>query len=711
MSEKESIDYSDFDDADNVIAMLYALQSDDQDQRERAREAMLFVNKRDGQWEPYWWNMCDGKPRYTFDNTTPIVNQVAGEINSAAFDIVVSPGSGEASEDDAEIYDGLIRTIENLSGAKYIYAAATRGMIIAGFDCVQIEQKYVDSDSFDQDLVITKVADPIDRVWFDPGSVEPDGSDARFAFLLHPVSCTEYASRWPKGLEQSLSDGAYAQAYYSKPETITVGQVFYLVERDRELVQMSNGAVYADDEEFQSLVDDMATQGITEVRRRKRKEVVQYTRFFDAGGWLEKGQETVFNTISLVPLYGNHQVIENKVVYMGVVEKLIDPQRVLNYAKSREIEEGALAPRGKYWMTRKMAEGEESDLETLNVNNKPVAFFNADPEFPGPPIWQGGAQINPGLNQISADMQQMIGHTSSLFAANMGDNPGLQSGIAIEKLQNKGDNGTQIYHEAVEIMHARLGRVLVPAISKVYDTARQVQLTYEDGTNEIKTINKPMIDMQTGQLVTLHDLSKGHYNVICRSGPSFRNRQQETIEFMLEAGKVDPSIIQMGGDILLNAIQAPGARALAERKRAMLLQQGVIPESQMNDEEKAMMQAKAQQPQPPSPEMVLAMAEQSKAEAEKMNAQVNLMKAQTDQMNAQIKYFEVQSRVQNDDVKNQIDIYDVQTKRYVAETNAEVADVKINIDRRFDQLDATGKQLDNLKKVKELSQPAQQPSN
>lgn len=711
MAEKDAIDYSNFEDADNVIAMLEAIQSDDQDQRERAREAMLFVNKRDGQWEPYYWNLCDGKPRYTFDNTTPIVKQITGELSSADFDIVVSPGSGEASEETAEIFDGLIRTIENLSGAKYEYSAARRGMIISGFDCVQIEQKYVDSDSFDQDLVISRVADAINRVWFDPGAVKPDASDARFAFLLHPISCTEYRARWPEGKESSLSDGAWAQAYYNKAETITVGQAFYLVERDRELVQMSNGAVYTDDDDFRSVVDELALQGIVEVKRRKRKETVQFTRFFDAGGWLEDAQETVFNTISLVPLYGNHQVIEGKVVYMGAVEKLIDPQRVLNYAKSREVEEGALAPREKILATRKQIEGHEEQWARLNVSSEPVLFWEPDPDVEGPPTKIAGAKINPGLNAIAADMQQMINFVAGLHHANLGDNPGLQSGVAIEKLQNKGDNSTSGYHEAVEIMHARIGRILVSAIPKVYDTKRQVQLTYEDGTNEIKTINDEVMDMQTGRLVTLHDLSKGHYNVVCRSGPSFRNRQQETIEFMLEAGKVDPSIIQLGGDVLLNAIQAPGAKTLAERKRMMLLQQGAIPESQMNDDERAMMQAKAQQPQMPSPEMVLAQAEMEKAKADQMRAQIELMKVENDRLQLQIKAMEVQARAQSEDIKNQVGIYQAQTQRYKAEADAEIAGAKVNIDRRFDRLEAEAMHLDNLKKLKELSQPVQQPSN
>ena len=86
-----------YDSHDDVINMLKAAQWADHDNREKAREAHLFVSKRDGQWEPYWWNNNINKPRYTFDMASPIVDQIAGELEQADFDVKVSPALQVAS--------------------------------------------------------------------------------------------------------------------------------------------------------------------------------------------------------------------------------------------------------------------------------------------------------------------------------------------------------------------------------------------------------------------------------------------------------------------------------------------------------------------------------------------------------------------------------------------------------------------------------------
>jgi hypothetical protein len=150
-----------------------------------------------------------------------------------------------------------------------------------------------------------------------------------------------------------------------------------------------------------------------------------YSRLFDGGGWLTDEQKTVFSQVPVIPTYGNFKVIEEKTVYRGAVQKLMDPQRVMNYSLSREIEEGALAPRAKYWMTAAQSAGHEDKLKSLNTNSDPVQFYNPDPEAPGPPQQNGGAQINPGLRTISEAMRNIMGQTAGMFAANMGDNPGL----------------------------------------------------------------------------------------------------------------------------------------------------------------------------------------------------------------------------------------------------------------------------------------------
>lgn len=693
----DNSDYTiDFDSLQSVLNLMSSAQEADHDNREKAREAHLFVDKRDGQWEPYWYANSVGKPRYSFDFCNPIIDQVTASIELADFDIKVSPMSGPASKETAMVIDGLVRNIEAISRAKDIYVNAGRGMVTTGYDGWMVSHKYSDPQSFDQDLVIEPVANFIDRVWFDPASYLQDKSDAQYAFLLHAMSVQEYVKRYPEGSQASVSIDREGDAYYDKGQVIVVGQLFYVSQEAVELVLMSNGAVYTIDDDFKKVKDELMQLGIEEVRTRKAYKTKVYSRFFDQTDWLEDEEETIFDRIPIIPLYGNFKIVENKTIYWGVVEKLLDPQRVLNYSLSREIEEGALAPRAKYWMTLTQAAGHEDALATLNTNSDPVQFYNIDPETSGAPMQQGGAQVNPGLRTISESMRQIIGQTAGMFAASMGDNPGLQSGVAIESLQSKGDNGTIKYFRALESAIAATGDILVKAIPKVYDAQRTVRLLYEDGSSEMQVLNEPIIDQQTGEIVTLNDLTKGQYSVSCRAGPSFRNRQQETIETIIEIAKVDPSIIGMAGDILLNAIPTSAATQIGERKRLQMMAQGLIPQTQLTEEEKAQMAQSAQgQEQQQDPAMVLAQAEMAKAQAEQMRAQVEVQRLQLDTAKIQLEAQKVQMQMQADQATQQLDVFNAQTQRMNTQIKAQQAGASIE----KDAVDTQGKQIDNQLKI------------
>jgi hypothetical protein len=697
--EKDSYSY---DDHQSVMNMLSQAQAADHDNRDRAREAHLFIDKRDGQWEPYWWNANTNKPRYSFDMVSPIIDQVAGEIEQADFDIRVSPAGGDATKEIALTYDGIIRNIENLSNAKEVYSSAARGCIISGYDGWRVSQKYVDDNSFDQDLCIEKIHNFIDRVWFDPAAEKQDKSDSRYAFVLHAVSQDEFKRRWPDAKGESVPDDRDGDAYFDKAEVTIIGEMLYVEKEDRELVMMSNGQTYEVNEDYQKVADDMEVLGVTEVKRRTRKVTKVCSRFFDAKDFLDEKRETVFNTIPVIPVFGNYKIFENKTIYWGVVEKLIDPQRVLNYSMSREIEEGALAPRAKYWMTLAQAAGHEDTLSTLNTNSDPVQFYNVDPESPAVPQQNGGAQINPGLRTISEAMRGMIGYAAGMFAANMGDNPGLQSGVAIRQLQDKGDNSTYKYNKAVQSAIAATGKILVDAIPKVYDTERTMRVLYEDQSYDMETINQRVIDNATGEIVTLNDLSQGIYDVVCKAGPSFKNRQQETLEMIIEMAKVDPSIMQIAGDIMMQNINTPAADSIAERKRDQMLKAGLIPISQMSDEEQAQMQQQmAQQGQQQDPATIMAQAEMGKAQAEMMKAQIEQAKVQNDQMKLQLEAQKAQLTAENDQADNQVDVFKAQTDRMNTQIKAQEAGAKIT----KEGVQTEGVQLDNVKKAQELANP------
>jgi hypothetical protein len=237
---------------------------------------------------------------------------------------------------------------------------------------------------------------------------------------------------------------------------------------------------------------------------------------------------------------------------------------------------------------------------------------------------------------------------------------------------------------------------LVKAIPKVYDAQRTVRLLYEDGSSEMQVLNEPIIDQQTGEIVTLNDLTKGQYSVACRAGPSFRNRQQETIETIIEIAKVDPSIIGMAGDILLNAIPTSAATQIGERKRLQMMAQGLIPQTQLTEEEKAQMAQSAQgQEQQQDPAMVLAQAEMAKAQAEQMRAQVEVQRLQLDTAKIQLEAQKVQMQMQADQATQQLDVFNAQTQRMNTQIKAQQAGASIE----KDAVDTQGKQIDNQLKI------------
>jgi hypothetical protein len=352
-------------------------------------------------------------------------------------------------------------------------------------------------------------------------------------------------------------------------------------------------------------------------------------------------------------------------------------------------------------MTPTQAAGHEDQLGTLNTNSDPVQFFNPDPEFPSIPQQQGGAVVNQGLSLIAQSMQSMINATAGMFAANMGDNPNAQSGVAIRQLQNKGDNGTFKYSRAMEIAIAATGRLIKDAIPKVYDTTRTVRILREDESYDMADLNQQVIDNATGEIVVINDLSVGSYDVICKAGPSYKNRQEETIEAITALAQVDPSIMQIAGDLMLQSVNTPAASQIAERKRAQMLQQGVIPQSQMTEEEiMEMQQAQmmAQGQQAPDPAMVLAQAEQLKAEAEMMRSQIEMQKLQNEQIKLQLEAQKLQSQAVGDQADNAIDAFNAETKRM--ETQIKAQQASATVDKTSAQ--AMGEQLDNQRKMSDM---------
>jgi hypothetical protein len=246
--------------------------------------------------------------------------------------------------------------------------------------------------------------------------------------------------------------------------------------------------------------------------------------------------------------------------------------------------------------------------------------------------------------------EQGIQSSAGMFAAGLGDNPGLQSGIAIEKLDNNSNLGAVEFFKAEEVALGQIGKILVTAYPKIYDTEKEKRIINDDGSFDIVKVNEVGLN---GEVI--NDLSKGIYDVSCGIGKAFKNRQEETAEQIISLGQIDPTFVMQNRDILLSALDSPGMDMAAERARATLMKMGEIPESQWTDEEKEQAalaaQNAAQNPPPPDPSTMIAQAEMMKAEVKQTELEIQAIKLEQAQQKMD---FEQQQSQVKDNIDNQL---------------------------------------------------------
>ena len=681
-------DYSDYN---AVIKLQDEAQAAAKSMREQAREQREFLHLRDGQWEPEVWTRMRDHPRYTIDKSTPLIEETTGRIKKSDFGIKVQPVDGTADEDTAETLAGLIRNSSNLSGADHVYNQALTAVVESGLDGWEVVQGFADQGAFHQDLLIKSVNNFIDRVWFDHNSLSRTPEDARHAFKLTAFSLDAFKEKWPDGAAQSLSQDRTFNTLWTATDIVVVGQVYYLVETKRDIILMSDGKVYEDNEDFRKIQDELALEGIVEQDRRESKVKTQWIRQYDGGGWLKEAEKTAFEYISLIPEYGKFAVIDNVITHRGMTLKLMDPQRIYNYARSRQIEEGALSPRDKMMATLEQIEGHTTEWETMNTNTDPVLPYNHVDGMP-PPFKIGGSQVNPGLEATSMSMTQDMREVANKFGAAMGDAANARSGVVIDELKESSDTGDIDWTEGHEIALTYTYKVWLSAAKKVYSGTRTSRILGENGEFSMEELNTTRLDQQTGQMITINNLSAGLYDVVCSAGKSYKTRQGETISGILEIGAVDPNVIMDGEDILVNASDGPGMKEIAERIRARKMMEGSIPQSQWTEEEQQQaMQAQQQaqnQPPQPDPMMIAAEAEMQKAQAEMANAQNKQMEIQGNQ---QISMAQIQLDTQKIELDTQKFLKGQDDKLNVAAAQIDQGQQKLDLQaekQQFDQMQA-----------------------
>lgn len=472
-------------------------------------------------------------PRKTAKKSTLVINelpqfihQVTNDIRQNVPSIKVLPVS-DGDIETGKIYSGLFRAIEDHSHADEVCDTASEYAVKCGIGFMRLDHDYCDDDSDEQEVVFKTVPDPL-SCWLDPGSVEYDGRDAMGAIALEPINKKEFERSYPGKKFVSFTDPKAKEV----KDSIIIGEIF-----------------------------------IKELSGKRGKKATIYRYKFSGEEMLAK---TRFpgKYIPIVPIYGEVTWIEGKRIIASLIRQARDPQLRLNHwaCKEQEIlnmapiapvmaEEGTLVNERGQWQSP----GSEMVLEyrKTNLDGDPA---NIPTRLQPPPVPTGIINAMEGAKQ---NIKESLG----MYNASIGEKSNEVSGVAIDARKSEGDVATFHFPDNVRRSYGHMGEIAIEMFPEIYDTPRIVQTLNDEQDVQMVGINGAPI--QEGQKQA-YDLTKGKYRVRVTTGASYTTKRQEEAAFMSQVFQKDPALMQVGGDILFNSLDTPGAQALAARLKKML---------------------------------------------------------------------------------------------------------------------------------------------
>lgn len=504
----------------------------------------------------------DRRPCLTINRLPQFVRQVTNDQRQNRPAIRVSPVDDKADPEIAEIFQGMIRHVEQYSNADVAYDTAFENAVIRGRGFFRIITDYCDPSSFDQEILFKSILNP-QSVKFDPFSKEPDGSDANWAIIDIRMSKDDFKAEFGESELAKHSDWeelAGKDHEWIEKDACKIAEYFFKTFKEVEIALLADGS---------SVPLDQVPKGQEPVKTRKttlpaiKWMKINAIEVLEETDWLGKW-------IPVVPVYGDILDVNGKKVYEGIIRHAKDPQRMYNYWASAETEGIALAPKAPFIVAEGQIEDYEDQWKTANVKNhaylvyKPTDLSGQPAPPPQRQSVEPAVQAITGARAVSAEDLKA---TTGIYDPTLGNREGDQSGNAIRRLQAQAQTSNFHFVDNLRRSQRHAGRICVDLMPKVYDTARAIRSIGTDDQEEIVLINQ--IFEKNGKQKA-YFLNAGQYDVVCDNGPSYATKRQEAVASMLDFIKVVPQAGPLIGDLIAGDMDWEGSREIAQRLKAMV---------------------------------------------------------------------------------------------------------------------------------------------
>lgn len=565
----------------------------------------------------------NNRPCLTINRLPQFLRQVTGDIRRLNPSIDILPGDEGATQDVAEVVEGLVRQIEYQSGATAIYEAAAESAAACGMGFWRIRADWADEYSFNQEIRIERISSPF-SVYFDPAAREPTRADAEYCFVTESMPREKFEETYPNAVAVDARHDAETDGlqHWHHADRIVVAEYFWKEREEIEIGMMRDGRV---------VEDPQAPMDI--VRTRKASRVKVMWAKVSGKEVLEGPREIASRELPVVAVMAEELPIEDKVYRSSVIRHAKDPQRLYNYWRSAQTELVALQPKAPYIVTPKHVQNFETFWNEANNSNRPYLPYNPDNAAP-PPQRATPPVPSSGMMQEVMTAAEDMKATTGIYDAGLGDAGNEKSGVAIRQRQMESDISTSIYTDNLARAIEHSGRIIVSMIPRIYDTNRVLRIVAKDGSQKEVPVNGIQVTQEGIQAI--NDLRSGRYDVRVSVGPNYTTRRQETAQSMIDFVKAFPAAAQVTADLVASNMDWPGADQFADRLKRMLPPGVRDPEDMTPEEQQAMMVSQQMQQMQMQMEQQRAQAELAKLGAEAQETAADAAHAQAETQKTQV---------------------------------------------------------------------------
>lgn len=616
---------------------------------------------RVSQWDDWLCEYTTLQYRGQFDVVRPVVRKLVAEMRRNPIDVLYRPKDG-AKPDSADTLMGMYRTDMRHNAARSAVNVAVREQIECGVGHWRLVTEYEDNNLTSRNQVIRRrpLHESCNHVVWDCNSKEQDKSDAKHCTVIQPFS----TEGWKVFAEENDIDPDIIPSFQSPDmewlfpwisnDVVYIGE-YYEVEEKNEKVfiyldPLTGEPVSYYQRDIKDVIDDLADKGFVKVAEKKVKRRRVYKSLITCTEILKDRELIAGEHIPIVPAYGEWGFAGDKEVYEGVVRLTKDGQRLRNMIMSFNADIVARNPQKKPFFHPEQIAGYEhmyggddaypyylinrTDESGADLPPTPVAYME-EPQVP-----QANAYM---LEAATAAVKEVASLGVDTEAAN-----GQVAFDTVNQLNMRADLETYVFQDNLATAFRRDGEIYQSMVNDIYDVPRNVTVTLEDGTEKDVQVMTQMVDLQSGDVVTLNDI-RGRYECYTDTGPSFQSmKEQNRAEIQELLTKVPQGTPEWQMLLLqyFTLLDGKGVEMMREYANKQLVMMGLKkPET---PEEMQMVQAAQQQPKQPS--------------AEEMQAQGVLLTGQADLLNAQVKDRQLQvdaAKVESANQLNQAKIAEI----------------------------------------------------